>query len=137
MMKGELPRLSNRAKRRLPRSFLGRVFLTWFNPGPATGYLFAISNLLWRTTIYLFLGAVVFREIFPERATQGILRSLVDLTDRAKICLLIFAYVALYLGLGKLLVGMLRRFSPYRWESCWRFCCRRCCGCWWGAWFPR
>ena len=37
-MTGEAPQLSQRVKRRLPQSFLGRTFFTWFNPGPGTGY---------------------------------------------------------------------------------------------------
>ncbi|HEY2147157.1 MAG TPA: hypothetical protein VGH32_04425, partial [Pirellulales bacterium] len=36
IMNGERPQLSNRAKRRLPQSFLGRAVLTWFNPGSGT-----------------------------------------------------------------------------------------------------
>src|SRR5207244_3847235 len=38
--------LSPRVKRDLPQSFLGRLFLTWFNPGSGTGYVFAAINLV-------------------------------------------------------------------------------------------
>ena len=66
MMTGELPRLSNRAKRRLPQSFLGRAFLTWFNPGPGTGYLFAVSNLL--GALVLVFMAVAYHAFVPRPA---------------------------------------------------------------------
>ena len=29
----------------LSQTLLGRVFFTWFNPGPCTGYVFAVANL--------------------------------------------------------------------------------------------
>ena len=45
LMTAESARLSPRVCRQLPMSFLGRVFLTWFNPGSGTGYVFAVSNL--------------------------------------------------------------------------------------------
>ena len=69
LMTGESSRLSNRAKRRLPQSFLGRVFLTWFNPGPGTGYLFALSNLL--GALLIVFGAVVYPRILSA-ADHGI-----------------------------------------------------------------
>ena len=46
LMSGENAKLSPRVRRQLPMSFLGRVFLTWFNPGSGTGYVFAISHVL-------------------------------------------------------------------------------------------
>jgi len=42
----ESPVLSERVKRDLPNSALARVFLTWFTPGPGTGYVFVIANML-------------------------------------------------------------------------------------------
>ena len=62
LMSGESSRLSNRAKRHLPQSFLGRAFLTWFNPGPGTGYLFAA---------FQFAGSIVDR--FCGRCLPGTL----------------------------------------------------------------
>ena len=40
----ESPELSPRVQRRLPQTFAGRSLLTWFNPGPGTGYVFAICS---------------------------------------------------------------------------------------------
>ena len=41
---GESPELSPRVKRELPQSALGRMFLTWFAPGPGTGYMFVLCS---------------------------------------------------------------------------------------------
>ena len=46
LMNGESPELSPRVKRRLPTSLVGRAMFTWFNPGPGTGYVFAVCNLI-------------------------------------------------------------------------------------------
>jgi len=43
-MLGESAELSPRVQRGLPRTFAGRTLLTWFNPGPDTGYMFAIAT---------------------------------------------------------------------------------------------
>ena len=60
LMTGELSRLSNRAKRRLPQSLLGRSFLTWLSPGPGTGYVFAVANLL--AALLVVVGAAGYLE---------------------------------------------------------------------------
>ncbi len=44
LMLTESPELSPRVQRTLPSTFLGRVFLLWFNPGPGTGFMFAICS---------------------------------------------------------------------------------------------
>ncbi len=44
LMLVESPELSPRVQRTLPSTFAGRALLTWFNPGPATGYVFAITT---------------------------------------------------------------------------------------------
>jgi len=91
----------------LPHSFLGRAFLTWFNPGPGTGYLFAISNLL--AALVLVLGGVAGALLIPS--VRAVARSYLRTDEVVEVFTLIFAYVVLYLGLGKLLIGFLRRFA--------------------------
>ncbi len=54
LMIGEDPLLSPRIRRGLPKTVLGRIFLTLFCPGPGTGYLFATSNLL-----VMFMGCML------------------------------------------------------------------------------
>lgn len=108
MMTGENPRLSNRAKRRLPQSTLGRAFLTWFNPGAGTGYLFAVSNLL-AALAFVISGGLMARWLSPSSrwvSARG------PFVNSPEICILIFGYVVFYLGLGKLLHGLIRRISP-------------------------
>jgi hypothetical protein len=104
----EQPNLSPRVKRSLPHSFLGRMCLTWFNPGPGTGYLFAVSNLVAAGTIAMgglaWLNATGFTPNWgPVSATTFAMR-LTSFTVLAT------SYVVLYLGLGKLVVRWLRRW---------------------------
>ena len=67
-MVGESGELSERVKRTLPQSFFGRAMLTWFNPGPATGYLFAIANLLAVLVLGCFTLTIGRMLIDPQNA---------------------------------------------------------------------
>lgn len=103
---GEWPLLSPRVKRRLPQSFLGRAFLTWFNPGPGTGYLFAVGNLLVAAVlslVALFVATSLSSGPFARTPSpqQVIFFTLVG-----------FCYITIYLGVGKLVVGVLAKISP-------------------------
>jgi len=105
LMTGESPELSPRAKRQLPQSFLGRVFFTWFNPGPGTGYLFAISSLV---------GGLVMAMIGLASAEAfGTLRSWGSNYGPTIIAfgVLGLSYITIYLGLGLMLVRLFRRFT--------------------------
>lgn len=106
-MTGESPQLSPRVKRQLPQSFLGRVFFTWFNPGPGTGYIFAISNLVGAMVIVLMgLASIdVFSSFVPSRWRAG------DGTSVVCFAVLGLSYVTIYLGIGLLLVRFMRRFT--------------------------
>jgi len=55
----ETATLSPRARRELPQSLLGRVGLTWFNPGDGSGYIFTVVNLL--SVIAFSFALVVLR----------------------------------------------------------------------------
>lgn len=106
-MTGESPDLSLRVRRQLPMSFLGRAFLTWFNPGPATGYVFAISGTL--VALLTVAAAAIFGEIAMPQGTAGFRIFTIE-------AVLVFAslatcYLTIYLGLGLLLIGMLRHMS--------------------------
>ena len=59
----------SRVKRRLPQSFLGRAFLTWFTPGPGSGYVFAVANL--GSALLLVLVAIGFGRVLvgPQPTT--------------------------------------------------------------------
>lgn len=51
MMAAESPIQTPRIRRELPQSFLARCMLTWLTPGPATGLVFAIVNIVTLTAI--------------------------------------------------------------------------------------
>jgi hypothetical protein len=107
-MNAELGELSLRVKRQLPQSFFGRAFLTWFNPGPATGYMFTVANL----AAALFGSAVLMvghTMAFPGSAAmaRGGLTTPIILAFGT----LAFSYIIFYLGLGRLVIALLRRVT--------------------------
>ncbi len=120
-MTGEPQILSPRVKRDLPQSVLGRVFLTWFTPGPGTGYMFVISNMITMTLTanlpfaYLAtqLGLAVPTAVAGAVAGTG---TVIRLTrpDVLETCIIVTSYVTIYLGLGKLMLGAIRRVSEVR-----------------------
>ena len=100
LMTGEWPHLSRRVQRSLPQSKLGRIFLTWLNPGPAAGYMFAISNL----AVLSAFGLAALWLI------TGGTRARLDLTAYY-FCIFGWCYVAIFLGIGRLIINGARRFS--------------------------
>ena len=107
-MSGEWPQLSTRVKRQLPQTFLGRTLFTWFNPGPGTGYVFAVCGVaagFLIVSIGVFLDqTVAWRDSRPWSGTEIS-------------CVLVFgtlatSYVTIYLGSGLLLIRGFRRLFP-------------------------
>jgi hypothetical protein len=99
MLTGEWPHLSRRVQRSLPQSALSRTFLSFFNPGPAAGYMFAVANL---TMVALVaLAAVYWSYAFGGASTDVYIYAVI----------LAWSYVVGYLGIGRLLIGVMRRFS--------------------------
>ncbi len=108
LMTGESPELSPRVKRGLPQSFLGRVFLTWLNPGPGTGYMFAVCGSLAGLTVAAFI--VFAREGY---GASTLVRSW-STGDSERVLVfgvLVLAYLIVYLGIGLLLIRLLHRFG--------------------------
>jgi hypothetical protein len=104
MLTGEQREMSRRVMRSLPQSFLGRMFLTWLNPGPGSGYMFVVANL---TTIALLsLFAIVPTSWF--RPGGG---GWPGATEFLYFLVIGWAYIVAYLGLGRLLVAQLRRVT--------------------------
>ena len=95
-MVGERPDLSPRVRRALPKTFLGRVCLTWFQPGPGPGYFFAVTNM--------FACSIVAIGISLSTNTPASRREWTISAAVAAVC-----YIAAYLGFGRLLVKALRR----------------------------
>ena len=105
---GEWPQLSTRVKRQLPQTFLGRMLFTWFNPGPGTGYVFAVCGMaagLITVSLGIFLHETVGWNGGRSWSGNEINSALVFGT-------LTTAYVTIYLGSGLLLTRGFRRLFP-------------------------
>lgn len=99
MLTGEWPELSPRVRRSLPQSFLGRCFLTWFNPGSGTGYVFAVANLGALTFLTVTMAAVGGLFLLSRNTEQLVLFGF-----------FLWCYLTIYLGIGRLILMWLRRF---------------------------
>ena len=104
IMTGELAELSPRARRDLPQSFFGRAFLTWFNPGASTGYTFAITTLL-GVTLYAITVNLLSSSYQPDMTF--------DVDVYGSFGALLWAYAAIYLGLGRIAILLLRKVSDF------------------------
>ncbi|HTN78016.1 MAG TPA: hypothetical protein VL096_22350 [Pirellulaceae bacterium] len=102
---GEHPQLSQRVKRELPQSYLGRMLFTWFNPGSGTGYVFAILNLIGMSLFScgLLLGAAFWN--VPVNGPSGQEEEFVLFT--AVLC----AYAICYLGISRLMIILARQVA--------------------------
>lgn len=114
LMVGESRMLSPRVKRGLPQSTLGRVFLTAFAPGPGTGYMFAVGGMM----VVSVVGSIVASTWFHDLTAAAVGRvSNVPPTQFFEVLetgIIATSYVAIYLGLGKLILGMVRRIDEVR-----------------------
>ncbi len=108
---GERPELSQRAKRRLPQSFLGRMFWTTFNPGSGTGYLFVLGNAA-SAILVLLAAPALFTAIEPQIGARLSNRSqFFNYSQLSLFATFGFCYMAIYLGLTRLIVLLLRRVA--------------------------
>jgi ABC-type transport system involved in multi-copper enzyme maturation permease subunit len=104
LLNGEQPEMSRRVMRSLPQSFLGRLFFTWLNPGPSSGFAFSVANLtailaICLVPILLFVQSTGARPTWPN-------------PERFLYLLVIgWSYIVAYLGLGCLVVALLRKVS--------------------------
>ena len=124
LLTGENAQLSPRAKRNLPQSLIGRVLLTWFNPGSASGYTFAMLNLamIIGTVLLVYANIAVFSHPVLQAVQQPQLRKIIYslLIDRPLptddgwfwAFLAAWGYVAGYLGSVRLLTSFARKYAP-------------------------
>jgi hypothetical protein len=111
MLTAERPGMSQRVKRRLPQSTLGRMFFSWLNPGPASGYMFVVASAT-AMALICFLSAIV-----SNTARASGIRS--PAPDEMFYLLVIgWAYLVAYLGIGLLVIGVLRRFAVVTMLAC-------------------
>lgn len=106
-MTGESPHLSPRVQRKLPKTFAGRTFLTWFNPGPGTGYMLALASFA-GAAVMAVIAMVVWGE-FRAAVTPPWRSPSAD--DVLLFSVMTLLYLALYLGLGKVLLMWIRKVS--------------------------
>jgi hypothetical protein len=119
LLVGESPLLSPRVKRDLPQSELARVALTWFAPGPGTGYMFAIANVMTMCLLANLMATEGFREIValtgaPVRPPNQAQLSRYASSNLSEACIVALSYLTIYLGLGKLILGAVRKFDDNR-----------------------
>lgn len=100
MLSSEQHEMSRRVMRRLPQSLLGRVFLTWLNPGPCTGYMFAVANLTTIAVVSIVASA-------SSNSMGGSPRP----GEVPFFVIIGWGYVVGYLGIGRLVVTLLRRVT--------------------------
>jgi hypothetical protein len=106
---GESPFLSQRVRRDLPQSFLGRMFLTWLNPGPGTGFMLVVSAMLAALVASVLVGWLVplvslGSSPLPPAALLW------------HFALVAGAYVVVFVGWTRLLVGFWRRLAHVSWS---------------------
>jgi hypothetical protein len=104
LLTSERPEMSQRVKRQLPSTKLGRVYLTWLNPGPGSGYMFVVANAT-ALAVICVLGMIV--SDLSGKATGGWPGA-----DQLLLLLIIgWGYGVAYLGLGMLIVAAVRRVA--------------------------
>jgi len=108
MMTGEVARLSKRAQRTLPQNTLSRTLLTWFNPGPTTGYVFATLNLF---SFALFSAVIVNVSVQFFGSASWLSRVNEWRDDLTWFGLLFACYMSIFLGCGKLCIGFISKYS--------------------------
>lgn len=105
-MLGEPTRLSQRVRRGLPKTFLERMTLSWFMPGSASGYFFVLSTLL---GVILFTLTLKFWSDMTG-ASSGTIAGLARPPFQVvTVCILVWSYLAFYLGLSRLVVRWISR----------------------------
>lgn len=97
---------SARLRRALPQSGLARLTLTWFNPGPGTGYAFVLLGAL------ATCGLGSFVALMPDVWWQRLGSGFPSASNRNMLHCLAWVqlgYLAFYLGVGKAIVSFIRR----------------------------
>jgi ABC-type transport system involved in multi-copper enzyme maturation permease subunit len=102
---GEWAELSPRVRRRLPQTFLGRMLLTWFNPGSGSGYVFSLTNL--GLILLAFYSCALLLEW-----NRGTARAFLTPDQMAQFTMAAWFFVAAYLGVGRLMVLLVRNRVP-------------------------
>ena len=109
LLTAERPGMSHRVRRRLPQSLMGRMFFSWLNPGPASGYMFVVANAS-ALVVILTIGEFI-SSMYSPRSSPSF--------DVVEYLLVIgWSYLVVYLGIGLLLVTALRRVATVTMLAC-------------------
>jgi hypothetical protein len=111
MLTAERPGMSQRVKRRLPQSTLGRMFFSWLNPGPASGYMLVVASAT-AMAILCFFGAIISAAPGRSGARAPHVEEMIYLL------VIGWGYLVAYLGIGLLVIGVLRRFAVVTMLAC-------------------
>jgi hypothetical protein len=110
LMTGEWPHLSRRVQRSLPTSIMLRPFVSLLNPGPGSGYLFAISNLT--TLIVLGMtGILLVGWINGLRGLGTAGGGRPSIETAIYFAIFAWSYVVAFLGFGRLIINALRKWA--------------------------
>jgi hypothetical protein len=105
MLTSERPGMSQRIRRQLPKTFFGRLFLSWLNPGPASGYMFTVANGSAIVAMGV-LGIAVSSILNPAGGPPW------PTADGLFYLLIVgWGYCVAYLGMGMIAIGLLRRVA--------------------------
>jgi hypothetical protein len=104
LITGERGIISPRAQRTLPKTFLGRVFLTWLYPGAGLGYVFLVC----------MFAALVATLIAVEIYYSYTMRNLFGNDSVMAAGYLLLCYLAFYLGVNRLVMMLVPRQLPGR-----------------------
>lgn len=117
-MVGESSDLPPRVKRDLPQSLLGRIFLTLFAPGAGTGYLFVLASMVAVTLMACLPYDTIAQQFRSFAISMNVsIPNVVSRSHRDGVFwtgLFATSYLAIYLGLSKLILEALRRFGEVR-----------------------
>ncbi len=116
---GESPALSPRVRRDLPKSIPGRIMLSWLAPGPASGYLFVLGNMIMMAVMAVVMTTPIFEELRNFSGASSISnpppsRRIVPSGEALEACIVAVSYIAIYLGVGKLILGAMRRYDEIK-----------------------
>ncbi len=110
LMTGEWPHLSRRVQRSLPSSDAWRPFVSLMNPGPGSGYLFAVANMSMLVSIGL-LGVLLYWWLNGLQGWGGGRAGGPSAEVAIYFVILAWSYMSAFLGVGRLIVLALRRWA--------------------------
>ncbi len=104
LVTGERGVISPRAQRTLPKTFFGRVFLTWFYPGAGLGYIFLVC----------MFAALVVTLACVELYYDSSLNNFFGDSSVVAAGYMLLCYLVIYLGINRLLMMAFSRQLPVR-----------------------